>query len=346
MALFGSIGEFIESQEVWSQYVQRLEQFFTANDIPDEKKASVFLATVGPAAFHVLSNLVAPGQPGEESYTGFIGVMSEFHNPKPLVTVQRYRFYSRFQQADESISAFVAELRSLARDCDFRRALDDNLRDKLVCAVADQALQRKLLTERDLTFKRAFDVAQSHEAAKKKVATLHGSQSIGTAVVNELKTVTSPSLSPCYRCGRKGHHQSQCKFETATCHHCGKLGHIKPVCRSMSAHSLRSSPSDRTSSTPHSSVISSSRSFHPNRSSSSSFSRFKSSSISNIKTVVDTPEVEKADEYSLFTVPSVNTSRPPMVVSVTVQDVPLTMEIDTGASFSIISKHTYDDKFQ
>ena len=68
MALFGSIGEFIESQESWSQYVQRLEQFFSANDIREEKQASVFLATIGPATFHIVSNLVAPRKPGEISY--------------------------------------------------------------------------------------------------------------------------------------------------------------------------------------------------------------------------------------------------------------------------------------
>ena len=343
MALFGSIGEFTESQESWSQYVQRLEQFFAANDIPDEKKASVFLATVGPAAFHILSNLVAPNKPGEESYARLIETMSEFYNPKPLVTVQRYRFYSRFQHSEESISAFVAELRSLARDCDFGRALEDNLRDKLVCAVADQALQRKLLTEKDLTFQRALDVARSHESAKKNVATLHGSQA-AAAVVHEVKAVSS---SPCYRCGRKGHLQTQCKFKTATCHACGKLGHIKPVCRSLS--SPRSSSSAR-SSTPRSSGVSSPRlsrrSYRSDTNRPNSFytpTRPRSSNFSSIQTVVD---VNKEDsEYSLFTVPSADTSRSPMLVTVIADDIPITMEADMGASFSIISKQTYDATF-
>ena len=74
------------------------------------KKAAVFLATIGPNAFHNLRNLVAPRQPGEETYVRLIEVMSEFYNHKPLVTMQRYRFYSRFRQSDESVSAFVAEL--------------------------------------------------------------------------------------------------------------------------------------------------------------------------------------------------------------------------------------------
>ncbi len=266
-----------------------MEQFFAANDIPDGKKAFVFLATIGPATFHILSNLVAPNKPGTESYAHLIETMSEFHNPKPLVSIQRYRFYSRFQYSEESISAFVAELRSLARDCDFGRALEVDLRDKLVCAVADQALQQKLLTEKDLTFQRGLDVARSHESAKKNVATLHGYQAAAAAVVNQVKAVSS---APCYRCGRKGHHQTQCKFKTATCHSCGKIGHIKPVCRSLST--PRSSSSAR-SSTSRSLVVSSPLSSRPRS------SNFPTS----IQTVVDVHKEEEADsEYSLFTVPS------------------------------------------
>ena len=69
-------------------------------------------------------------------------MMSGYYNPKPIVTVQRYQFFSRFRQPEESISSFVAELRSLAKDCDFGTALDDNLRDRLVCGVAEPGIQK------------------------------------------------------------------------------------------------------------------------------------------------------------------------------------------------------------
>ena len=82
-------------------------------------------------------------------------VMSNFYNPKPLVTVQRYQFYSRFFHPDESISIFVAELRHLAKDCNFGAALKDNLRDRLVCGVGDSIIQKKLLAEQNLTFQKA-----------------------------------------------------------------------------------------------------------------------------------------------------------------------------------------------
>ena len=130
-------------------YTERLEQFFGANDILEDKKAAVLLAIIGPVAF--------PDKPSSKSYDELIVVMSGYYNPKPIVTVQRYQFFSRFRQLDESISSFVAELRSLAKDYDFGTALDDNLRDRLVCGVTEPGIQKKSLAEPNLTFEKAFE---------------------------------------------------------------------------------------------------------------------------------------------------------------------------------------------
>ncbi len=61
MAVFGNIGEFLESKESWSQYAERFEQFFAANDIAIDTNKSVFLATIG---------LQYIGQPGCSTETG------------------------------------------------------------------------------------------------------------------------------------------------------------------------------------------------------------------------------------------------------------------------------------
>ena len=248
MALFGSIGEFIESKENWSQYVERFEQFAAANDIEDHKKKAIFLATIGPAAYRTLRNLCAPKKPPEEEYTRLIEHMSTYYNPKPLVTMQRYRFYSRFRQPDESVPAFVAELKHLAKDCDFGAALEDNLRDHLVCGISDRSLQKILLSEQKLTFKRAFEIAQSHESAAKDMAMLQTSSS---QEVHKLKD----SPSQCYSCGQLSHRRNQCKFRNSTCFYCGKRGHIQTVCRSNkssnSSSSTSSQPRSKSSQPPH-----------------------------------------------------------------------------------------------
>ena len=188
-------------------------------------------------------------------------------------------------------NSFVAELTSLAKDCDFRTALEDNLRDRLVCGVADPGMQRKLLSEQNLTFQKAFEIAQGHEYVAKNAQTLCN----GSSSVHQLKSEVE---NPCYRCGRKGHQQNDCKFKTATCHHCGKVGHIKHVCHSLqrssrSSHLPSRSPSNHPSYCP----------------SNCPSNRIGSSSrLSHIKQLVDDPETN-SPEYTLFTVTS--TSRDP-----------------------------------
>ena len=59
------------------------------------------------------------------------------------------------------LNGFVEELRNLARNCDFGKTnavvqlsaqliLEEKLRDRLVCGMADTAIQRRLLVEADL----------------------------------------------------------------------------------------------------------------------------------------------------------------------------------------------------
>jgi len=44
---FGSIGEFREGKEEWSQYAECLDYFLLANGIEDAKKKDIFLAVIG-----------------------------------------------------------------------------------------------------------------------------------------------------------------------------------------------------------------------------------------------------------------------------------------------------------
>ena len=110
--------------------------------------------------------------------------MSTYYNPKPLITMQRYRFYSRFRQPDESVPAFVAELKHLV-------TLEQPWRIILEIVLSVEYLQKILLSEQKLTIKRAFELAQSHESAAKDIAML---RTFSSQEVHKLKD----SPSQCY----------------------------------------------------------------------------------------------------------------------------------------------------
>ena len=321
MATIGRIEEFREEKEDWDQYAERLDHFFAANGIRDaDKNRSVFLAVIGKA-YKQLHSLIAPMKPGETSYDDLKAAMKKHLTPAPSEIVQRFKFNSRFHRAGESVSSHVAELRVLAKFCNFGDSLEPMLHDRLVCGINNETTQGLLLAEPDLTYKKALEIATSPESASKNVQTLRGIQGhVGTPIsqvppvepVHLVKTGKKLQTPPerkskdsggtCYRCGRGGHKLSQCKFLKEKCLACGKQGHIKHMCRST-----------RTQ--------------------------------GDVKAVEDTSNtvVEQYQLYHLEEATIPESSKNPYIVKLAVEGKELQFEIDTGASLSLVSEEIYKE---
>ncbi|KAJ8974420.1 hypothetical protein NQ317_015475 [Molorchus minor] len=123
-------------------------------------------------SYEILRSLIAPTKVSEKNYDEIIHILNEHFAPRASEIVCRFKFYRRDQQPGESIAVYIKELRHLAEHCGFRETLEAMLRDRLVCGVQGDALQRRLLAEDKITFKKALDMCQAHEVAAHSVATL------------------------------------------------------------------------------------------------------------------------------------------------------------------------------
>ena len=318
-ATFGRIDEFEEGKEDWTQYIERLEHFFVANSVTDnDKKRSILLTVMGPSAYKLLRSLISPAKPGDKSFEELVTAMKLHHNPAPSVIVQRYKFNGRFRREGESVAKFVSELRSLSEFCNYGPTLDDMLRDRLVCGVNDDHIQRRLLAEEKLTFQKAMEVAVAMETAASNARMLQGSMQPASRVsegdVHKVQSTgklpTAAAAVACYRCGKSNHLAQQCRFKTVKCHGCGKIGHIVKVCRSTALKNPRTSVGAGTQEVQHLQV-----------------------GVSD-----DAGEV-LSEEYSLFNVRS--EPETPLKVRMGINKQQVEMEVDTGASLSILSEKTF-----
>ena len=116
--LLGRIDQFDPEQE---QYVERLEQFFKANEITGEGKAAkwyaTFLSVMGPAPYQLLRSLLSPIKPTEKSFEELVAVLTAHYNPPLSEVMQRFWFNSRSRKTGESVAPYVAELRRLTEFC-------------------------------------------------------------------------------------------------------------------------------------------------------------------------------------------------------------------------------------
>ena len=142
MATHGRVFEFNSAQEDWPSYAERLEQYFAANEIKDEKKMrAILLRVCGPSMYRLMRNLCTPSKLTEKSYSELVKLVTDHFNPTPSVIVQRFHFNSRYRKPGESIATFVAELCRLTEFCSFGGVLSKMLRDQLVCGIGDPAFR-------------------------------------------------------------------------------------------------------------------------------------------------------------------------------------------------------------
>ena len=191
--------------------------------------------------YQLIRNLLAPAKPTDKTFTQIVEAVEQHLQPWPSVIVQRFNFHSRSRRADENVSTYIAELRKLSEYCAFGDTLNDMLRDRLVCGINDQRLQRRLLAEPTLTFEKAWELAQASETAERNAKQLEKAAP-ATAVhalpsgypgggARQQMTIRRP-MQPrckCYRCGGN-HFPGKCQFKDSECHYCGKKGHIAKVC--------------------------------------------------------------------------------------------------------------------
>ena len=304
MATFGTLKEFCPASDSITTYLQRAKLYFTANKVPQELQVAILLTSIGASTYDRLCDLLAPDDPSTRTLKQISELLKSHFEPPRIEIAERFHFRKREQAPGEPIVEYDAALRKLATHCNFGANLETELRDQIVCGLQQESVQRQLLTKADLTYKKTMEMVKAAESAEKSARSLRTT----TAPVDQVNLLPRSGAlqdqkKECYRCG--GNHLAvDCRFKLAICHFCKKRGHIARACMAKS----------------------------------------KSSRGKQTHTIQEDWEepVESTapvEIYDLYHVQGKN--RCPYMIQVVLNGAPLQMEVDTGASMSLISESTY-----
>ncbi|UYV84399.1 K02A2.6-like [Cordylochernes scorpioides] len=242
MSIF-TIEKFDESTESWERNTERLEYFFEANNIDQNKKNAIFLTLLTPTVYNLLYDLCIPKKLSdvENIYPVLVSNLKKHFNPTPSAIVERSKFTNRARMPGEKISTYIAELKKMAEYCKFGSTLDEAIQDRLIAGIEDDSIQRKLLREGDsLTLHKAIEIALALEAAAQDAKDLQSQRN--PEVVKKIKQgnwrlkpsttgkITKSENYTCIRYGSKDHKQNECPHLKAKCFNCGKIGHLGRSC--------------------------------------------------------------------------------------------------------------------
>ena len=311
------------------EWLERLQQSFIASGTTDAaKQRAIFLVDIGPETYKLLKSLVSPHKPETLTLDVLVATLTKHKAPTPTRVVQRFRFNSCTREQNEDLSTFVARLRTLAEHCEFGETLNDMLCDRIVVGINNDKIQQRLLSEEKLDFDKAVAVGQAMLTAEKDIRDLQG-QSVFE--INEGEEDNVNKLGPgngrkmsgrkfkgkthhtprpdekCYRC-LGGHKADECSFRKEICHHCKRRGHIKRACRLLRE------------------------------------SGFQQGGTREKTYLVE----EECSSYVMHytredsEVHHMSGSSDPIMIDLQLEGQPVSMELDTGASVTILNNSTYD----
>ena len=316
MATHGSLGEFDPRTRDWKTYVERAKQYFLANDVnAEDKQRAILLSAVGDKAYSIIKDIVSPDALTEVALKTLIEKATKHFQPEPSEIVQWFRFHTHVRESHESVATFIAQLKQLAESCNFgdTERVNEMLRDRLVCGVANEKWQQRLLAEEGLTYETTTKLLLSLEAAEKELKDLSGDASKKLHYTQRRSITRGTSKTPansrvesCKHCGR-AHDPASCGFNNAKCFFCHKRGHIAAVCRQKSR---RAGPSKK-----------------------------KTNLVDSEEKPTSPPEY--ADPMKNISSVHSSAKKKPYIVNLMLQGKTMQMEVDTGVTLSIMTHDTY-----
>ena len=239
--------------------------------------------------------------------------LTQHLEPKPIIIAERYKFHKAEQRESESIRDYLATLQRLAETCEFGGYREEAIRDRFVCGLKTRTIQRKLLGEAELTLKLAVEKACAAELTEKETSILHG---------DSVKRMESIKFPECFRCGKSNHAADKCFYRKSKCHGCQKFGYIVKRCPERSGNKSSNKQNFKTKRE----------------------DKRKKKKPSGINQVAEDRRAEEDNTaWPLFTVSSSTQSCKELMVLVSIDGKPLNMEVDTGASVTIIPKKVWKE---
>ncbi|KAF2897386.1 hypothetical protein ILUMI_08789 [Ignelater luminosus] len=316
----GNVGSLLEfnSTDNWTIYQERLEQFFVANGVAQDRKVADLLTLIGSKAYGVLRDICDPQKPSELSYDSLCQKLTQQFSIQTSVFRQRCHFYNLKQTQSETINDWFARVKKTAAECQFGSVLDEKVNDKFVTGLINGPILDRLCKEdHKQSLSSLVQIAVTKEAVIKEstreLNKLHISKVVKSQSVplNHNKggkgkkpdqiqgSATSESVQKvCRACGKPKHNFFLCKFKKYKCKSCKQIGHIASVCSLHQKHNFLELSSE-----------------------------------------------DAVKEYDMYNLKQISDSFEPLLVEMLINEIPVTAEVDTGTGISVFPKWLYDKHF-
>ncbi|GBO99797.1 Retrovirus-related Pol polyprotein from transposon 412 [Eumeta japonica] len=214
----------------WKHWKEQFKMFLRATKLEAEdnsRKVALLLHHMGAECFDIANSFNIDYD--KVVYEDLVKKFDEHFVPKLNIAMERHKFFTRKQTADENLESYVAVLKNLSMTCEFGEIRESLVKDIFICGMSPnfQHIKERLLSEGKIELERAVEISRNIEAARENASQLLQSEGCFEPSVNLLKR-SSVKNDACGKCGLN--HKLKCPAYNAICHRCNKKGHFAKMC--------------------------------------------------------------------------------------------------------------------
>ena len=182
-----------EIAENWKLWKEKYNNYFVISRLERESaeyQLAMFKHAIGDDGLKVIKTFSYSETENANDWRVVMGKMEKHCIGEVNEIYERYCFNKRDKLPTETVDNFVAELKTLAKTCNFCDCLRDSLiRDRIVLGIKSEQTTKKLLRMRDLTLNKCIDVCRSEEVTAMQMKSL--AEPVDT--VNQVKSKKTKS---------------------------------------------------------------------------------------------------------------------------------------------------------
>lgn len=248
----------------WTAYSERLDQFFLANKIEEEKmKVAVLLSSLNESTYKLIRDLTHPLLPKEKKFVELTTLLKQQYGPRVNVWRERRKFYELRQNAYETVVEWIARIKKAAVNCEFEAQFEQIVKDKFITGINAGPLFERLAEEKsttkleelvDISLRKEVTIREKMEERRegesavvhhvhsnnrsntqrtKPMSRSNGQMSTnnqnnkGSTFFKKSDNFKDMQRSNCKHCGRT--HTGVCKYKDFKCNSCGFKGHLERI---------------------------------------------------------------------------------------------------------------------